>query len=140
MLGLSLLAATLCQAEIYRWVDKDGQTHFADQQRGRQPHEIGLRSPSSARPDPQARLEKTRRLLNAIEMERQREREQAAERSEEAARRRDSCFQARDRLRQASESGGVYRLDQQGNRVYLSEAERAAAVAKYRKAVSDWCD
>ena len=44
---LALLAAALCQAEVYRWVDEQGRTHFADQPQDRQPHEIAVRPAAS---------------------------------------------------------------------------------------------
>jgi hypothetical protein len=135
-----LLAATLCHAEVYRWVDEQGQTHFADQPRHSQPHEIAVRPSPSTAADPGQRMDRTRRLLNAFQIERQQQREEKAKRQEQMDKRRRSCLQARDALRRYSESGNIYRLDESGNRVYLSESERASAIRKHRQAVADWCD
>jgi hypothetical protein len=134
-----LLVASFCRAELYRWVDEHGQTHFADQPQHSQPHEIAVRPSPAAAQDPGRRMDKTRRLLNAFQVERQQEREAKAKRQEEIEKRRRSCIQATDNLRQYRESGNIYRLDENGNRVYLSESERASAIRKHRQAVADWC-
>jgi hypothetical protein len=135
-----LLVAALCRAELYRWVDEAGQTHFADQPQYSQPHEIAVRPAAAAPADPVQRMDKTRRLLNAFQVERQQQREANAKRQEETQQRRRNCIQARDNLRQASEAGNIYRLDASGNRIYLSEPERAAAIHRHQQAVAEWCD
>ena len=135
-----LLAASLCHAELYRWVDEHGQTHFGDQPQHRQPHEIAVRPAPAAPQDPGRRMDKTRRLLNAFQIERQQAREEKAKRQEEMEKRRRKCIQARDNLRQYSESGNIYRLDESGKRVYLSEQQRAGVIHRHQEAVADWCD
>ncbi len=140
MLAVLLLVGPLCRAELYRWVDEHGQTHFADRPQHSQPHEIAVRPAAAAPADPAQRMDKTRRLLNAFHLERQQEREAKAKRQEQTEQRRRNCIQARDKLRQASEAGNVYRLDDSGNRVYLSEPERAASIRRHQQAVAEWCD
>lgn len=135
-----LLGAAPSSAELYRWVDERGQIHYSDRPAHSQPHEIGVRPPTSAGQAPDQRMDKTRRLLNAYEVERQQQREQRAKQKQQAEERRRNCLQARDNLRQYSESGSVYRLDDEGKRLYLSEQERAALVARHRQAAAEWCD
>jgi len=135
-----LLGAALCRAELYRWVDEQGQTHFSDQPAHSQPHEIGVRPSPAAPQQPHERMDKTRRLLNAYQIERQQQREQQAKQKQQAEERRRNCLQARDRLRQYSETGSIYRLDDDGRRVYLSEQERTLLIASHRQAAADWCD
>jgi hypothetical protein len=119
-LALVVLAAAPARAELYRWVDENGQTHYSDHPRDPATQQLPSRATQS-RQDAQARMEKTRRLLNAFDVERQRERDQRSQRQEQ-------------------ESGAIYTLDNDVGRVYLSDAQRAAAVAEYRQAVSEYCD
>ena len=140
LFAVSLLLASTCRAELYRWVDEQGHTHFADRPEHSQPHEIAVRPAAAAPSDPTQRMDKTRRLLNAFQVERQQEREAEKKRQEETQKRRRNCIRARDNLRQSSEVGNIYRLDDSGNRVYLSEPERAAVIRRYQQAVADWCD
>lgn len=135
------LAAGPCQAEVYRWVDEQGQVHYEDQPRDSKTRKL---SPPSAPVDGAAadsqRMEKTRRLLNAYESERQQAREEKAERRKQTEEQRRKCIRAKDDLRQYEESGSVYRLDGEGKRVYYSDAEREALIAKYREAIAEWCE
>jgi hypothetical protein len=138
---LLLLAAPQTSAEIYRWVDAQGQVHFEDRseaQRG-----SGTRSykaPAAAAADPQQRLDKTRKLLNAYQSERQQARERQEKQQEELAKRTRQCATARDNLRRYQEYGGIYRLDDQGKRVYLSDRERDALISQSRDEIAQWCD
>ena len=135
-----LVVASTCRAELYQWVDEHGQTHFADRPQHSQPHEIAVRSAPALQPDSAQRRDKTRRLLNAFQLERQQQREEKAKRQEETQQRRRNCVRAKDNLRQSSEAGSIYRLDDSGNRIYLSEPERAAAIRRHQQAVAAWCD
>lgn len=135
------LAAWPCQAEVYRWVDEQGQVHYEDQPRDSKTRKISPpRVPVDGAAGDSRRMEKTRKLLNAYEAERQQARDEKAERREQAQERQRKCINAKDDLRQYQESGSVYRLDGEGKRVYLSNAEREALIAQYRQAVSEWCD
>lgn len=136
----ALLGASLCHAELYRWVDEHGQTHFADQPRHSEPHEIAVRPAPAAAQNPQRRMDKTRRLLNAFAAERQQQREQKAKQKQQADERHRSCLQARDNLRQYRESGSIYRLDDNGERIYFSEQQRAGLIRKYQQAVAEQCN
>jgi E3 ubiquitin-protein ligase DOA10 len=140
LFAVLLLVALACPAEFYRWVDEKGHTHFADRPQHSQPHEIAVRPAAAAPADAAQRRDKTRRLLNAFQVERQQQREAQVKRQEETQKRRRNCVLARDNLRQSSEAGNIYRLDASGNRVYLSEPERAAAIRRHQQAVAEWCD
>ena len=128
-------------AEIYRWVDENGQVHFED--RSKDQSDSGVRrytTPSSASDTPAQRMEKTRKLLNAYEAERQQAREQQEKQNELAEKRKRSCITARDNLRQYQSYGGIYRLDKEGNRVYISDRERITLLEQSREKVAEYCD
>jgi len=141
-----LLACLLCGSaaaagtEIHRWVDDDGQVHFGDQPAGAESSEIKPKTAPVGTPEDSGRMDKTRRLLRAYEAERQQAREQKAQQQAQEQTRRSNCVTARDDLRQFSSSGSIYRLDQNGERIYLSEQEREALLDRYRQAIADWCD
>jgi cell division protein FtsN len=90
--------------------------------------------------DQQQRMQKTRKLLNAYQIERQQLREQKAKQKEQAEKRKRNCIQARDNLRKYTDYGNVYRLDEDGKREYLSEKERAALLQRSREAVARLCN
>ena len=141
-----LLACLLCGSaavagsEIHRWVDDDGQVHFGDQPAGAESSEVKPKAAPAGTPGDSGRMDKTRRLLRAYEADRQQEREQKAQQQAQQQTRRRNCMTARDDLRQYSRSGSIYRLGEDGERIYLSEQERDTLLDRYRQAVADWCD
>lgn len=80
------------------------------------------------------------RLLEAMEQDRQDAGAAALEADRQAARRRDNCRLAGERLQQTENAGYVYEptADPYNPRV-LDDAERAAYEARLRQDVSDWC-
>lgn len=136
-------AANLLSAgEVYRWTDEDGQVHFSDKPMNgdaevldmpEQPQRQGITTE-------QDRREKQQRLLRAFEEERIKRREARAKAEQEREQRRRHCHEARDNLRNYNQSGGIYDLDENGERVYMDEEERDAYIKKWRRAVARWCD
>ena len=128
-------------AQIYRWVDEDGKTHFSDKPVNSAPVEkveVDTQRNSYGGGDV---LERQRELLdNYDEQDAQRQREQRAEAKEKAQQQRllSACNSAKDQLRRF-EGSALYRLDAQGERVYYSEEARAELMAKYRAGVSKNC-
>ncbi len=47
---------------------------------------------------------------------------------------------ARDRLRRFEMAGTLYNLDNEGKRVYLSDAERQQSTERARADVARWCN
>ena len=140
LVGLMVTAVSPVAAEINRWVDENGQVHYDDQPRGQATRTFkSYASPSDSSSDPQKRMERTRKLLNAYQIERQQEREQKVKLEEEREKRKRNCIRAKDRLRQYQEWGSIYRLDKEGNRVYMSDGERDNAIQRSRESVAKWC-
>jgi hypothetical protein len=141
LLLLLATAAPGSYAEIYRWVDEDGRVHFED--RSKQQRDRGVKSYSVPAPPgstPEQRMEKTRKLLNAYATERQQAREQQEKQKQREEKRKRKCVVARDKLRRYQGNGGVYRLDKDGERVYLSDQERDALIQRSRNKITKYCD
>jgi hypothetical protein len=143
ILSLGVAAASTARAELHKWVDENGQVHYQDYPQDAKTREI--RKPAAAAetgtvpPDERQRMEKIRRLLNAWELERQDARERQAEESKKRAELQRKCLEARDELRHLNEAGGVYRLDDEGNRVYMSQQERDALIRNYNDTIANRC-
>lgn len=140
-LGVLILVATVdLRAEIHRWVDEHGQVHY--EERTKAQSDSGLQSykpPEGGGQTPQQRMEKTRKLLNAYEVERQQARQRETEKRQEQEEQKRNCALARDKLRQHQSYGSVYRLNEHGERVYLSESERRELLNRSRDDVAKWC-
>ena len=125
-------------AEIHRCTGADGSVIFSDVPCGEEAMVFKPLKPIDPGASTQ-RNDKRDRLLRAFEEERQLEREQAAEEKAERAKRARKCAEAKDDLRVMKQAGRMYDLDEDGNRIYLSDAERAEALSDTRAAVAHWC-
>jgi len=138
LVALCGLMALPVAAEIHRCTAADGSAVFSDVPCGEEATVFKPLKPVN----PGASLlrnDKRDRLLRAFEEERQLEREQAADEKAERTKRARKCAEAKDDLRVMKQAGRMYDLDDDGNRVYLSETQRAEALRDMRAAVEHWC-
>ena len=138
---LAALCGLLTQpaaAEIHRCTGADGSAVFSDVPCGEAATVIKPLKPVNPA-DSSQRNDRRDRLLRAFEEERQLEREQAAEEKAERTKRARKCAEAKDDLRVMKQAGRMYDLDDNGNRVYLSDTQRAEALRDMRAAVEHWC-
>lgn len=135
-------AGIAAAAEIYRWTDDDGNVHYTDKPLGDSPVRLAIES----RPTDNARVQ-------AQVQQRQERRAAAAEAAASAddgptpeelraqARERDErCNTYKARLTSFVQSRRLYREDENGERIYLSDDEIDAARAKVQRQVEENCD
>lgn len=140
---LFLLSVSAAGAQVYKWTDEQGRVHYGDK-----PPEQGARTmqvdPGSASnspvPSDAERRDKTRRLLRAYDEERRIKQQREQQHAAREAERKKRCARARDRLRSYTHAGGLYELDDQGNRRFLSDERRQQAEARAAQDVDKWCD
>ncbi len=133
------LASAFATAEVYKWVDADGNVHYGDR-----PPATGVDSRSMSLPrapakdaDHEQRSLKQRRLLEAFEAERA-EQDQAAAASRARA---QKCEEARRHLARLEGANIVYYTgDESGARIYMSDEERRQAAANARVWFGKHCD
>ena len=126
--------------EAYQWTDAEGRRHFGDRPPPAGATAVPLpRNPADGAPTAGERLEKQRRLLQAFDEERRQQRDARALAQQEKATRQHNCAQARDALRSQQNASGVYRLDDEGRRVFLDASERESSIEAARAAVQRWC-
>ncbi len=136
------LAPTGAAAEVYKWVDEDGKVHYGDAP-PTQGNSATIRTdppPSDTAVDQSRnRLDTLREQAAVLNKERE-EREKKKEANEqEKTEQRQRCLQAKNDLRVAEFDGRVFHWDEQGNRVYLEDDERAAKRARAQKEVDTYC-
>lgn len=157
ILGVAVsLACMPSSADVYRWVDKDGNIHFGD----KPPANTTVdRIPTEAAPseDIQTSEEKTRRLKEQVQqLERERKGKEAKSKvtKEQAkAERFERCVSSQRQLAHLNGQGpiiinerGEYELDRwiygrevKGERGYVDDHSRAAAIERLRKIVDTDC-
>ncbi len=132
---LLALAVPAASAQIYKWVDEKGQVHYGEKPpAGSKPSAV---KPPPAQSNAPARGED----LQSKELEFRRRQIQRQEDEEtqarEAAKRNALCNNAKERLAIA-EQAALFRWEK-GERVFLSDAEQRAEIARRRAAVAQHC-
>lgn len=133
-LFILLLLAPVASAQVYKWVDDKGRVHYGETPAaGTKPSEV--KPPAGQpqqRPAQDLQSQETEFLRRQVE-QRQIEKRQAVE----EANRRIRCDHAKEELAIA-EQARLYKVEK-GERVFLGDDERQAAVARRREAVSRYC-
>ena len=137
-------------AQMYKWVDEKGVTHYSEKPPpGRKAQQI---QPAPAAPPAPATSQPTNPAQTWSEQERDFrrraiEREQAAEkkqRKEDEARyrtemRRELCLEAQRAVSALGESRPVYWINQKGEREYIDDSSRPAAMQRAKQNVETYC-
>ncbi|HXZ47434.1 MAG TPA: DUF4124 domain-containing protein [Usitatibacter sp.] len=127
-------------APLYKWVDEKGVTHYSET-----PPPDGkatrLELPSSPSPAPGTDSPE-RWKEKDLEFRRQQiEKEHADERGKaNVAKRRELCLRARSQLDILTPGRPVYRVNEQGERVYMDDNARAAETSKWAEVAKASCD
>ncbi len=137
VLLLLLYGITTQAATVYRWVDEKGRVHFSDQPRGNGVQTVQVRptppatavAKETSAPPPEAR--------SVAQMDKGGRPVREARRQRKA--RHKNCQIARDNLERNLSIARLYRVGPDGERHYLSEAEREAVLEKSRRQVKAWC-
>ncbi len=134
------LAAASAGAQVYKWVDDKGRTHYGEKPPdGVKATEVGVSSPTGTVTAPQPNMQNVRE--RELELRNQRlDREQKEQaRQREAAGREQRCAAARRQLSTLQEQIRVYDRNEKGERVYLEDRDRPAAIAAQQKKVDENC-
>ena len=138
--GLALLVTTGVPAEIYKCTDAQGRTRYGDKPCAGSSVIITPGPAPVVSEDSVGRMDKTRRLLRAYEAEHEEVRRAEAEKKAKQEERTRNCARAQSYERGVTRSSRVYRTDDTGQRINLTDEERAATEAQARAEVARWCD
>jgi hypothetical protein len=131
---------SIANAEIYRWIDKDGKTQFSDRPENSKTEKVKVDTQRNSYGGGGV-LERQRDLLDgyqADDAQKRRDKQQAANQAVKDKRLQASCVNAKDRLKNYNR-GALYRLDSNGERIYYSEEERSNAINKYQQLIQKNC-
>ena len=136
------LVALLClpaAAEVYKWVDEDGKTHYSDRPIGEDATAMAITS----RPTDNARItaaKQARVEQLARESEEQAQATEEAQRNaENDARREENCRRAREALASPQNAERLYIPLEDGGRQYLDEQQVQDRRDRASKDVEEWC-
>lgn len=142
MISLLVLATSIVQAGAYRWVDENGQTHFGD------------RPPVNATAD-QVRIKTAKPTVDSAASQRKQrvsdfleqsqkeraEREKAEAKQEaRAAKLKVRCDALRARMKYLESVSGIYRLNNEGERVFVDDEENERIRKEFQVRVQNECN
>jgi len=152
-LACGCLLAMPALGELYKWTDAEGKVHYSDQPpppNVKQPVTVKPRSPGPATPTAAPEAEGTPaagpKTYVEQDAEFNRRRVEAAEReaaekkaAKEAAEKKINCEQANAQLARVQSGARITRYNENGETVYLSDAEIAQETARAKQAADSWC-
>ncbi len=140
VLFLTVIYATFLSAQVYKWVDENGKTHYSDKPQGENAKAIRLEKTPALDSDHDSRVEKQRRLLEVMAEERQETKQLAAQRAAEKLKREANCAKARKNLQDIMKASFLYKKSNDPlNPIVYSNEERNDITMQAKKAVQDWC-
>ncbi len=128
------VAGVPVQADVYRWVDEDGVTHFGDKApQDRSAKKLNVRTTSPGQGptagsgrhayDPQKLKENEQRFLESVAAERRAKERHKAEQARQQAEREKRCTALNNRLLNYREGVAMVRRNHEGEIEYLPDAE-----------------
>ncbi len=140
VLLFTLTVTNLLFAEVYKWVDETGKTHYSDKPHNDDAELIRLKKKPELDADHNIRVEKQRRLLEVLEGEHEDTTQQKAQAAAEKRQREINCKKARKNLQNIKNAGFLYKkADDPRNPIVYSDEERSEITRKAKKAVETWC-
>ena len=141
-LALTASAGTMA-SEIYKWTDEDGTVHYGDRPSGAATEQrlaltyqrttgASVERQVQAQADRLAARQESRAAADA-------EAQQAAEAAAEEEARAKRCEQYRAQLQTMLQARRLYREDDDGERVYLDDDQRAEARTRAEELIAETC-
>ncbi|MCG8369626.1 MAG: DUF4124 domain-containing protein [Proteobacteria bacterium] len=137
------VSAGTAASEIYKWIDEDGNVHYEDRPSGASSVER-LDIPSRRTDDGSVRqridaFRETRAARAEASSAAAAAQKAAEENAAAEAERRQACERARARLESYLQARRLYRMDDNGERIYLDDAQRQAARTRAEEAIAEHC-
>ena len=153
LLSCLVLWAAPSLAQMYKWVDERGVTHYSEKPPpGRKAQQIQSAPAEPAAPAAPAASQPANPSSTWSEQERdfrrrQIERDQAAAKQKKkedeeryrVAMRRELCLDAQQTVRALGENRPVYWINQRGEREYVADSARPAALESAKRNVETYC-
>jgi hypothetical protein len=140
----SLLFSFAAQADVYKWVDADGKTHFGDKvPESANVETLNLPSTprSSSQPDvsPQEIKQRQQKMLDVFEDSRNAKNTKLAEKlAERKERLRETCNKSAS-IMSTVRTGSLYTTNKDGSRNYLPESERETVEKRVAQSFKQNC-
>lgn len=143
---LLMLFPSAIMAQVYKWVDEDGQVHYSSEPPSAAATQMNVDMPQpddASRQAAQERLERQKRWLEGREEEKRVKQEQKQRREQEKQAKREhesNCAKLKLEMDDIKKGGVIwYDLDEKGERVYLSDQDLDARLAEMEQTYKANC-
>jgi hypothetical protein len=146
VLALAACAASV-QAQVYKWVDKDGKVQYSDQPPPPDAAKSALQkviSTSSSAPAAQSDKAAEKAPDKGKEFEKRRsesaeKQKKADEASKLAGQKQESCDSARAHLKNLEVGGRISKIDANGERYFLDDDQFQQEIAQAQDVIAESC-
>lgn len=141
LISVSMLLSVDAYADIYKWVDKDGQMHYAETPPAdQQAQKIVTPPPPPIDPNQaQQPIDDLIMQQKADEQEQQQQQRDQAQTAEIEAQRKKNCEISRHNLQQYQDNPGRRMMDAQGNVTQLTEEMRQKKIEEMQQQIQQYC-
>lgn len=143
---LLMVVASSAQAEIYKWVDETGKTHYGDRPHGvknaKKMDIVERGENGTPAPDysTQERLERQQKVLQSLQEDRlKREKEQADAKAKKQEQ-KEKCARLAAQIKHNEQVSVFYKISKTGERVFYSDSEGDALRKKTKDAYKEHCE
>lgn len=141
----ALMAAMLCgagaQAQIYKWVDAQGRTHYGEKPVDGTPATAIAAPPPPSEPARSNNPEKWKELERDLRTRRlDKERAEDAQQKKNSAERKRECAKAQRQITVLERQAPVFSRDARGERVYATDEERGRELQAWKRFWQENCN
>ncbi len=135
------LMASPVTAGIYKWTDEKGNVHFGDRpvNQGAATELIYDTESRAGITNSSGNNKERNRMAKELEDDRKERQNNREERRIAQKKAQKRCARSKDQLRQYQRASSIYKLKNNGDRVYYSKEEREAKEKKISKSIAKYC-
>jgi len=131
----------LVYAEVYKWVDENGNVHFSDKPKNKNAKKF-IYDPKVIGQDTfknNNSKKSQNKNLQTNDLDIQRKRENQTYNRNQTEKQKRYCNEAKEDLLTTQNSQLLYNYDKKGKRYFLDEKQRREVLKKKKKIVNKWC-
>ncbi|MCI0563213.1 MAG: DUF4124 domain-containing protein [Nitrososphaera sp.] len=147
LLLVSFLVVVTAGADVYKWVDDKGVTHYSETPppgRKAQPVEMSPRIPEKATQEAQEKLQRflreQQRREDIQKEQNEEQRQQKVAKQGEQAEKRQRCLKAKQQLGLLEQQRPAYRVNERCEWVFLDDSARLAEIERFKREIEANCE
>lgn len=140
--GLLLLLALGAQAQMYKWVDAQGVTHYSQTPppAGTQTQTVAPKSASGGgKASGSGDWQSQQTDFNKRQMDKKDQQSKADAQAAKDATQRQRCAEARDHLSRMKSASGIYQVNENGERVFMDPKASEQAIRSLEADIAKYC-